>query len=704
MFKTSPFYLLCVLFVFSSNTAKAGKIERAYEALSVYNYFKAKQLFEKKWKNNKAAASYGLSVIYGRSDNPFFNLDSAHLHITLAESSFSTLEVKEKGKLKKFGLDSLSIEQWLDSIDLKSFRHAVKMNSVNEFERYMLAHFDSEYRQLAENLRDSLVYESVQQTNSSKSYLSFIETYPNSYLKNDASTNYENLLFQELIEKNSIRAYQNFVKSFPNHPKVEAAEDSIFIKSIEHKWLKEYKSFIDQNPNNHNVELAWRSIYKLFTAKYSPQVIQEFKQQFPDYPFKEELQQDFDLASEVFLPFKKDGLWGFMNEEGTIKIPAKFSFVEQFWEGLAIAGLNGKVGFINKLGDTVVPFEFDEAFSFKDGVAVVSKDQYFGIINRVNRLIAPFKYDFIEPFYSNIALAAKETGYGFLDHSGKELTSFDFSYATDFSKNYSVITKGDRMALLDTSLQVIIPFVYAKLSFFYDSLFIAKNDTLYGLVSLKGDTILNFDYNRIDELSAGLALIQKEQKYGYINSKGDLSIPITYEYNLSAPIWGKFEDGYAKFQRNGKFGVIGKDGKEVSPAIFENLKNYNRKSLFPVKKKENWGFSNGDLQLKIKYIYKAAEAFQANTAIVKNDTAYGVINKDAQWVIKPQYRSIFRLSDSTFVVKRVKTAVVNGTEEELIPFEYESIEELDNGLLRLEREDEVYYFHLSEMRFIRPKQ
>ena len=89
---------------------------------------------------------------------------------------------------------------------------------------------------------------------------------------------------------------------------------------------------------------------------------------------------------------------------------------------------------------------------------------------------------------------------------------------------------------------------------------------------------------------------------------------------------------------------------------------------------------------------------------MKNDTAYGVINKDAQWVVKPQYRSIFRLSDSTFVVKRVKTGVVNGAEEELIPFEYESIEELNNGLLRLEREDEMYYFHLSEMRFIRPKQ
>ena len=54
-------------------TLQSCKINSAFEALEVYNYFKAKKLFEKKVDNKIVAAPYGLSLIYGRNDNPFYN-------------------------------------------------------------------------------------------------------------------------------------------------------------------------------------------------------------------------------------------------------------------------------------------------------------------------------------------------------------------------------------------------------------------------------------------------------------------------------------------------------------------------------------------------------------------------------------------------------------------------------------------------------
>jgi len=704
MIKYLRIYLFFMLLLALSNTLHAGKIKRAFEALSVYNYFKAKVLFEKKWEKNKTAASYGLSVIYGRNDNPFHNLDSAHMYITLAVSNFSSLDEKDKMKIAEFGVDSLKIVAWKDTIDAKSFRQAVKVNTVKGFEDYMLAHFDSDYKNRAEQLRDSLVYDSTQVVGTSKAFLAFRTSYPDSHLESEALYRYQTLLFQELVDKNDLMAYRNFVKQFPNHPNTPAAEDSVYTKSIEKRNIEEFMKFILLNPTNQNVGKAWRSIYKLFTANYSAEIIQDFMQRFPDYPFKEELKQDFTLANELFLPFKKNGFWGFMNTSGTIKIPAKYTFVESFSEGLALAGLGDKVGYIDKLGETVIPFEFDEAYSFHNGLAIVGKGLLFGVINRVNGLVVSMNYEFIESFQYEIALAAKESGYGFISDSGKELTAFDFSYSTNFVEGFAVVAKEGKMAILDISLQQIIPFSYQKLTEPIDSLMIAKGDSLFGIINLNGDTILEFKYDRIDDFSGELALVQKGNKYGYANKSGKVTIPIMYTYSLPASVWGKFEGGYAKFQRNGKFGVLNTKGKEVSPSIFENLKDFNLKELFPVKKKEKWGYANGELQLKIKYVYNSAEPFYNGKAIVKNDTAFGLIDPSAKWLMQPKYKSLERVSDSIFIAKQAKVGIVNHREEIILPLEYEMVQVVNDEMMRVFKGEDVFYFNLKEEELILPKQ
>src|SRR5690554_8178997 len=75
----------------------ACKINKGFEALEEFNYFEAKKQFEKSLKKQKSAAAYGLSVIYFRNDNPFYDLDSAYHYGLLARS-----EERRVGKECKF--------------------------------------------------------------------------------------------------------------------------------------------------------------------------------------------------------------------------------------------------------------------------------------------------------------------------------------------------------------------------------------------------------------------------------------------------------------------------------------------------------------------------------------------------------------------------------------------------------------------------
>ena len=54
------------LLIFLAGSLSAGKLDKAFEALQVYNYFKAKALFEKSYKKDTAGAGYGLSIIFLR--------------------------------------------------------------------------------------------------------------------------------------------------------------------------------------------------------------------------------------------------------------------------------------------------------------------------------------------------------------------------------------------------------------------------------------------------------------------------------------------------------------------------------------------------------------------------------------------------------------------------------------------------------------
>jgi len=99
------------------NALYAGKIDKAFRALEVYDYFGAKELFERTLDDDIVAAPYGLSLIYSTNNNPFYNLDSAYNYIAMADTNFTKLDKKDKEDILKFMIDSMAIENLKDSVD-----------------------------------------------------------------------------------------------------------------------------------------------------------------------------------------------------------------------------------------------------------------------------------------------------------------------------------------------------------------------------------------------------------------------------------------------------------------------------------------------------------------------------------------------------------------------------------------------------------
>src|SRR5690606_33808241 len=138
------------------------------------------------------------------------------------------------------------------------------------------------------------------------------------------------------------------------------AHDRIFDLHTPGKTAGDLAAFIHRYPENPNVPDAWRAIYDQYTKELSVANITRFLKDFPDYPFINELMNDYKVAGMVLFPFRQQGQWGYIDDTGVERIKAEFDYAEPFNKGLAEVGKGGMSGVINKLGNPVVPLQYDD--------------------------------------------------------------------------------------------------------------------------------------------------------------------------------------------------------------------------------------------------------------------------------------------------------------------------------------------------------
>lgn len=688
--------IFCLLF-FQLNFLLAGKIEKAYEALEMHDYFKAKSIFETTLKKNKVLSSYGLSRVFGTQFTPFYQLDSAYNYIRIAEDAFPKVEAKTKERWLELEVDSMAIQIWKDSIDYKAFLKVLSKESIEDYQYYIDQYVDSEYRNQITELRNKQAFELAKAQNTSAGYKQFLDRYPEAKQRFEANNRFEERLYFEQTITGDLAAFQKFVKNYPNSPFHQRAQDSVYQLSVKDQKVESYYNFIQTNRQNKNVNRAWRALYRLYAADYSPQRIIEFRIDYPDYPFIDELMLDMHLASKRFLPFKRQNLWGFMDENGKELIKPQYEFVEEFYEGLALAGKEGKVGYIDKNNKVVIPFEYDEAFSFDEGIAVVVKDEKYGLIGRLGKELLGFKYDFIGPFNEEMAVIANDTAYGYINMKGELTIPITLEYAGDFFNGHAVVQMNGKKGMIDKSGKVIIPFNYQWLEPLNDQgLCRAKNDSLFGILDHNGSERLPFEYDLIDELTRDFNIVVKENKYGYINNKGAIAIPLRFPFNQSALFNCRFENHHARYVDNGKVGVIDTAGKQVFPAIFEDVGRYSDSNWVAVKKRGKWGYSNQNLRLMISYQYSMANTFDAKYALVQNDSTFHFIDEKEKIVGNEAYDQVKKIPGVGFVVERKgKKGLISSNMKPLLETRYDVIEIYESDLLQISEEHETYYFNIK---------
>ena len=684
--------IVIILLVSFASQAFGSKISDAYEALSIFDYFKAKQLFYKSISKYPSESLYGLATIYFKTDNPFSNIDSAAKYIAISQSQFKDTVTYSLYHINQETIHALAIK-----IGTKGFEKYSSHNSIENY-NYFLSHFYfSDSTLLAQTYlkRDGLKLAGALGTQSSDSITQFLLQYPQSSLYAKAKKLFYDYQYNEQTTHKSIYQYQLFIKQFPNNPNITFAENNLFNLIQPLHSSDSIYNFIKKYSTSLTTEAAWKLLYSTSVKSYSKEELTNFLVKYPDYPFNETIIKEISLAQNILLPLKNlEDKYGFIDTLGNWIIAPQYDDAMSFNEGFASVCKNDSCYYINKEGQKVSNHFFEETESYKDGVAIVKKDNLYFLINRSGQYISK-GYQDINESSNNLFVCKLNNVYGAINTKGEIIIPFTYTKLGKFKNNfaYYLSSKYGLVDIYNNALQAQWDWISDVDT---NSVVVVKQKNQFGLMTINEQIILPAEYDYIAPNQNEIYLVVKNNLYGFYNSKEKCFVTaIDYDYNPGFPASYYTNGKYFKLIQDDEVALVDANGRySINFETYTNL-FFAKCDIIRIQKNNKFGFVDRKLKAITPVEFEIANDYKNDVAIVSKKGSYQLINT--------QGKSIFAIKDGKITDDVTgffyKTSfnefmgLINNKGETFLNTEYIAIEQITSNLFCCKKTDGIFLYN-----------
>ena len=167
--------------------------------------------------------------------------------------------------------------------------------------------------------------------------------------------------------------------------------------------------------------------------------------------------------NEDYFVVKKEGRWGFVDNQGRLRISNRYDEARPFYESMAAIKLRNKWGFIDKKEKLVVQPYYDEVTPFENGRSVVRSNDLYGIIDTNGNEVLAIEWQKVERLETGNYLVQDLNGkVGLVNQSGE----FILRPAYDDLKDYDdrvIVSRNNSWGVLNYSGEQIFKIIYQDL-------------------------------------------------------------------------------------------------------------------------------------------------------------------------------------------------------------------------------------------------
>jgi hypothetical protein len=313
--------------------------------------------------------------------------------------------------------------------------------------------------------------------------------------------------------------------------------------------------------------------------------------------------------------------------------------IQRFKEGFSVIQEKGKFGFADRVGNITIKPIYDSAEDFKDGFARVrTGNEDFYIDKKGNR--TERKKSSKQSFnIKGITILKEDNGsYSILNCSTKKTLEKQIS-SLYIKGNFIVITKNDKKTILDFAGNAVLKNNYEEL--------ILKKNKIIGKL---GNSIEIFDNNLklekklslndsnfsiSDETKSDNAiLVDQNSKKGLINITDQKMMSPRFESLKFLDKSGLFLGKYS-----GENYLIDVTKNIATLFTFDNYEEFSKGILKTNKYGKNQGLIDSETNIILAPEYEIS-FLSNNTAIIKKNNLYGLINEKGKIIMEPKYHKI----------------------------------------------------------------
>jgi len=292
----------------------------------------------------------------------------------------------------------------------------------------------------------------------------------------------------------------------------------------------------------------------------------------------DQLYDVLSVADNGMFYFKQGNVQGFLGENLQRVFVTEDIISTNASEGFVIYSANNKKGFIDITTGQKIGAAFDAVYDFSEGLAAVQIGNSTGFINTFGELVIPCQF-------SNNAIYRFTSGICNVMTGSKEEGNL---------KAFYINKSGAKLFAKD--------FDYC-MPFSEDRAFVNENGYWY-IIDTKGEKIGDMTFGPYTKtvpsiFKEGRAVVVKDGKYGIIDKDGQYVVMPKYD------LMSDISDGGVVFAQDGLFGYMDTNGNIIIAPRYENL-----------------------------------SPFRKGLAVFLKDHKYGVIDRAATVVVNPEFEEI----------------------------------------------------------------
>lgn len=254
---------------------------------------------------------------YFNAANPNFQIDSAYKYTMASLRDFAGEDQKQRDRMARFPLDSIILLLLRANVDSAAFERAKDINTEVSYQSFINNFVFAKQRNNAIELRDEVAYLNALKANTFQSFDQYLIKYPDSHRAKDAKNRYDRLLFESKTADGKLKSYVLFYESYPQSPYRNIVEEQIFEISTVSGSLQDYLGFITKFKEVKQAKKKAKDIAYHIASQLNVDI--------PKQILSDSLKRVIQLEKGYWVPFRKNQKFGFINEDGKEMIPAKFS-------------------------------------------------------------------------------------------------------------------------------------------------------------------------------------------------------------------------------------------------------------------------------------------------------------------------------------------------------------------------------------------